>query len=227
VEAGGFTRFGIARFPLFLSYTDELGRINPAAGRFKGADMTGKRQLLHVLVLATICGAIFIGGGVSRHGNAAGVKAGNLEAKGQARAHWAKFFAECKNGSYYTIYHEVLENGPHETLTELRKVVEHVESREISEADRLNGTEWAGKASFHAAAFRDHSYQLGESAQDFENGHWGEWHEDFTKQVELTKKNGKWIIQLPFGFYGLGNETDHFSSIACEEVARIEGGLLH
>jgi hypothetical protein len=119
------------------------------------------------------------------------------EAESKANAYWASLISHCPGDTFYT-----LRSGG---LEEVRKVIIHPpKAIDLSEAERLNGIEWAGKSTFDGAAWRD-----------FKDGKWGEWHDTFLLEVDMLKQNGKWTLSGTLWFSDL---RDLFKPVACDEA---------
>lgn len=162
--------------------------------------MKRKSQWMYIFMLATSFGAVFVEGGASRRGNAAVVSAGDIQAKGKGDAYWASHFSQCGD-SFYTVQSEA--GSEVKKLVEVKKVVRHVAASRLSEADRLNGIEWAGESSFYGAAWRT-----------LQDGNWGAWYETPPATVEMLKQNGTWTT-------GRTSLVANLTPIACDEAIAI------
>jgi len=139
-------------------------------------------------------------------------------------------------GSYYLCETTEAESGPppkigeftsrrlSKTLYELRSIRFEVSSRELSEADRLNGIEWAGWVHLKADAFRRYCPQPDSGSEPDKT--WSQWISDapaakpsasagrnkYIDAMMITKTKGQWeVVPAPQSverlFSGVGNLT--------------------
>ncbi len=108
----------------------------------------------------------------------------------------------------------IVRSGPHstdtvKTINELRNIRVELSPQRLSEADKLNGAQWAGEIWLKADAERSYCPQSRDDPSSLfgreklpPDTTWSRWTENFYWVAECDKTNGKWTTVNERGFFG-------------------------
>jgi hypothetical protein len=113
----------------------------------------------------------------------------------EVRKHWSK-----GADGWITAYNSGNSFAPN-YLRQLRDItVAGVETSELSEADKMNGVQWAGEVTFRKIPVRE-AGDPGPVSSDFgggvmrTKGRWSQWVDVTPERIQALKVNGKWQFQ--------------------------------
>jgi hypothetical protein len=169
------------------------------------APMIGKNILARVAVVLVI--SLALGGcgksdsAKSGGGGAAGVSGKEREAQDTAMAEIAKYWAKAPDG-WITARADGTSFASIHYLREFRELtVEGVSANELTDADRLNGFEWAGEVSFKMAPCREAGEPgvmldgMGPVTMMRRRGAWSQWVDYQPETLRVQKVKGQWQVQ--------------------------------
>jgi hypothetical protein len=129
------------------------------------------------------------------------------EAREQAEKFWFSQIAPCGD-SYYRV-RELASGG--KEFFEIKDPKVRLAPRKMTDADRLNGVEWDGKAVLEAKAVRSWDPTL---------GHWDTWGNGVWRmdnyQYPMKKVNGQWSVDTHLG--GVFDEVAHYVPADCSKI---------
>ena len=111
------------------------------------------------------------------------------EAERQARDYWEAGFTKCGDFYYANSHTGGMGMRILKTLLQYKKLDVTVESKPLSEADKLNGIEWKGESALNPVAYREYVYKL-EKWDDWRNGV----PQGPAVRVTVRKQNGQWHV---------------------------------
>jgi hypothetical protein len=109
------------------------------------------------------------------------------EAGGKAQRFWAERFTKCGDSYYGVIFDAV---SLTKRICEYKNVNFSVTADKLTEADKLNGVEWQGRAYMKWTLIRCFGEPLKE-------GQWTKWQDgrsDASYKVFLQRKGGEWVF---------------------------------
>lgn len=117
----------------------------------------------------------------------------NSEADDKAQEKWKSILLECNGNTYFCFsdYNSVY-NYQEVQLIELKNYSIITEAQIISEAQKLNGIEWAGKSHLRSNASRICIFRNGKLVEKWSP--WNNWNS--SESFDLVKINGGWQIGL-------------------------------
>src|SRR5882724_11982758 len=164
--------------------------------------MIGKSVLTRVAVVLVmslaLAGCSKSDSDKSGGGGAAGVSGKEREAQDTAMAEIAKHWAKAPDG-WIMARNDGSSFASIRYLREFRELtVESVQANELSEADRLNGFEWAGEVSFKKAPCREAGEPgvmldgMGSVTMMRRRGAWSQWIDHQPEALRVQKVKGQW-----------------------------------
>jgi hypothetical protein len=145
-----------------------------------------------------------------RSGPAAQVSGVQREAMDVVLAEISKHSRKGPDGSWITLI-TTGDWAPEHFYRQFREItVDEVTATELSDADRMNGFEWAGEVTFKSTICRDNgepgtSYITITDSVERQRGQWTRWIDVQPKAVRVHKLNGNWQVERPVSLMG---ETD-------------------
>jgi hypothetical protein len=131
----------------------------------------------------------------------------DAEAREQAEKFWFSQITRCGD-SYYRV--REFKSGGKEFF-EIKDPKVRLAPRKVTDADRLNGVEWDGKAVLEAKAVRAWGPTL---------GHWEAWGNGVWRmsdyQYPMKKVNGQWSVDTRLG--GVFDEVAHYAPADCSKI---------
>jgi hypothetical protein len=160
--------------------------------------LAGALVVLAVLLGPAGCGDEGGGGG----GGAASVSGTQGQAGDAAMTEVKKHWTKNADG-WITARNEGSNYAPVEFLREVKDIVlDHVESLDLSDADKMNGMEWAGNVYFKKEPLREVGEMgfimgdgVGMQVQRVK-GRWSQWVDHTPEWVQVQKVKGKWEVHL-------------------------------
>ena len=127
-------------------------------------------------------------------------------AQSVAKAVWSKVLVRCGKNRVFA-----LESKDHPPQAFNKYKFEFSSfTKELTPAERLNGTDWKGEFYINSALFRN--YRFDSVKEDSPAGHWGYWQDNFTDSAQagfrLRKFKGQWEITDIMGREGAYQPLD-------------------
>lgn len=129
------------------------------------------------------------------------------EAKDVVMAEIAKHCRKGPDGIWITLMTSGSSWAPEHFYRQFRDIaVDEVETAELSDADRMNGFEWAGAVTFKPTIAREigdagTSYISGTQMIERQRGQWTQWIDFRPQAVPVQKFKGKWQVKTPMGMF--------------------------
>lgn len=154
-------------------------------------------MLLILLLFASSC---------SRKPDAQGSPA-DAEARAQAEKFWFSQITKCGDSYYREL--DLYKGG--KEVYEIKEPRVRLVPWKVTDADRLNGVEWQGKAALDATAVREWGTIL---------GHWESWSNGVWRmsdyQYTMKKVRGEWSVDTNRG--ALFEEVSHYVPVDCSKL---------
>jgi hypothetical protein len=131
----------------------------------------------------------------------------DAEASAQAEKFWFSQITQCGD-SYYRV-RELTSGG--KEFFEIKEPKVRLSPRKLTDADRLNGVEWDGKAVLEAKVVRVWGPKVG----PWEPWSNGVWRMD-NYQYPMKKVNGQWTVDTRLG--GVFDEVARYVPADCSEI---------
>lgn len=142
----------------------------------------------------------------------------NSEAEDKAQEKWNSILLECSGNTYlyYTDYNSVYHYQQVE-LIELKDYSIITKAQRISEAQKLNGIEWAGTSNLKAKASRRCIFRNGTIVEKWSQ--WNNW--NTSESFDLVKTNGEWQLGLLFKEQIIYRGDGRYKFIDCNELNKL------
>lgn len=134
------------------------------------------------------------------------------EAQSQASKFWLQRFKRCGDSFLSKSFIGSKPNQVFMGYREWKNLTWRVESRAITEADRLNGVEWLGYSWISASAVRD-TNKTGKN--------WSPWMQGVKDagEIKVLKKNGQWKLASQVSSSYETISSSYVAPATCEEVS--------